>query len=267
MLPEERRQQILALLDASEVLRPTELATELDVSAETIRRDLVVLEREGAVRRVYGGAARSRDLSRSAEPGRAERENLAREAKAEIAATVASLVGADDTVFLDVGTTVLAAARQLPDTFHGRVVTNNLGAVLALASRPAINLHLVGGRVRHEELTCSGPDAEEQVSRFFADKAFLGSGGVHPTGGLTDYDIDEIAVRDRMIRNATEVYVLADASKLGHVALRRVCSWDRVTALITDSSADPAMLASLRDNGLVVLQCPAGGARDAGVAS
>jgi DeoR/GlpR family transcriptional regulator of sugar metabolism len=230
------------------------MAAQLNVSPETIRRDLVQLERQGSIRRVYGGAARARDLSRSAEPPRAERESIDREAKAEIAATVARLVGEDDTVFLDVGTTVLTAARQLPETFRGRVVTNNIGAVMALVGRDGVDLHMVGGRIRHDELTCSGPDAEVQVSSFFADKAFLGSGGLHPTGGLTDYNLDEIAVRLRMIENATEVYVLADASKLGHVALRRVCALDRITALITDSAASSDMLMQLRDAGLTVIQ-------------
>ncbi|MFI5613972.1 DeoR/GlpR family DNA-binding transcription regulator [Amycolatopsis sp. NPDC051903] len=263
MLPDERRRRILVLLNSSEVLRPADMAVQLDVSPETIRRDLVLLEREGAIRRVYGGAAKAKNLSRSAEPGRVERENIEREAKAEIAEVVASIVGDDDTVFLDVGTTVLAAARALPDSFRGRVVTNNLGAVLAMAGRDAVNLHLVGGRVRHDELTSSGPDAEDQVSNFFADKAFLGSGGVHVTGGLTDYHLDEIAVRHRMISNAAEVYVLADGSKLGHVALRKVCGLDRITALITDSAADPEMVAQLRDAGLTVVQPPVAGTEDA----
>ncbi|WP_328787081.1 DeoR/GlpR family DNA-binding transcription regulator [Streptomyces sp. NBC_00273] len=254
MLPEERRRQILSLLEDSEVLRPADLAAQLDVSAETIRRDLVMLEREGDIRRVFGGAARARDLSRSAEPGRADRECIQQEAKGEIAAVVATLVGDSDTVFMDVGTTVLAAVQSLPQSFHGRVVTNNISAVVALAGRSDVNLHLVGGRIRHDELTCYGPDAEEQVSRFFADKAFLGSGGVQATLGLTDYHLEEIAVRHRMIDNAAEVYVLADASKLGHVALRKVCGWERITALITDSKADADMVRELRDAGLTVLQ-------------
>ncbi|GII96440.1 DeoR/GlpR family DNA-binding transcription regulator [Sinosporangium siamense] len=265
MLPEERRQRILSLLDGSEVLRPTEMASLLSVSAETIRRDLVLLEREGVIRRVYGGAARTRNLSRSAEPPRVEREALQQTAKDEIADLCVPLLNDTDTVFLDVGTTVLAWARRFPATFTGRVVTNSISAATALAGRREVDLHLVGGRLRHDELTTSGADAEEQVGRFFADKAFLGSGGAHPAAGLTDYNLDEIAVRHRMIDNATQVYVLADATKLGHIALRKVCGWDRVTALITDGSADPELVRQLRDTGLTVLcpDSPAAGGEDA----
>jgi DeoR family transcriptional regulator, fructose operon transcriptional repressor len=260
MLPEERRNRILDLLDDSEVLRPADLAVQLGVSAETIRRDLVVLELQGDVRRIYGGAVRARDLSRNAEPARAEREVIQQQAKAEIAGVVAGLVQPSDSVFLDVGTTVLTCAQALPAAFRGRVITNSLSVVVALSSRTDVHLHLAGGRIRHDELTCSGPDTAEQVGRFFADKAFLGSGGVHPEAGLTDYDLDEIAVRHRMIDNASKVYVLADGTKLGHVALRRVCGWERITALITDSAADPGTVRALRDAGLTVLQpLPAAG--------
>ncbi|WP_283136299.1 DeoR/GlpR family DNA-binding transcription regulator [Rhizohabitans arisaemae] len=262
MLPEERRRRILALLDESEVLRPTEMAAELEVSAETIRRDLVLLEKDGVIRRVYGGAARARNLSRSAEPTRVERESLQQKAKDEIARICATLVGDTDTIFLDVGTTVLTWARQLPASFHGRVVTNSIGAATALAGRKEIDLHIIGGRIRHDELTSSGADAEEQVGRFFADKAFLGSGGVHPVAGLTDYHLDEIAVRNRMIDNATRVYVLADSTKLGHIALRKVCGWDRVTALVTGGAVEEDVVRQLRDTGLTVLRPEA--AADAG---
>ena len=257
MIPEERRRRILELLDDDDVVRPVLLAERLSVSVETIRRDLLALEQDGIIRRVYGGATRARPLSRSSEPVRAERTTLNQEAKEEIGDLVGGLVGDADTVFLDVGTTTAAAAARLPATFHGRVITNSISVVAALSERTDVDVHLIGGRVRHDELTCSGPDAEEQIGRYFADKAFLGSGGVHPATGLTDYHIEEIGVRHQMISNAAEVYVLADASKLGHVALRQVCGWDRLTGVVTDSSADPGTVSELREVTKVILPEPA----------
>jgi DeoR/GlpR family transcriptional regulator of sugar metabolism len=247
MIPEERRRRILELLDDDDVVRPALLAESLSVSVETIRRDLLALEHDGIVRRVYGGATRARHLSRSSEPVRAERTRLNQEAKEQIGDLVGRLVADGDTIFLDVGTTASAAAGRLPSTFRGRVITNSIAVVGALSERTDIDLHLIGGRVRHDEQTCSGPDAEEQIGRYFADKAFLGSGGVHPDAGLTDYHVEEIGVRHQMITNAAEVFVLADASKLGHVALRKVCGWDRIDAVVTDASADPATVAGLRE--------------------
>ncbi|GLU50335.1 DeoR family transcriptional regulator [Nocardiopsis ansamitocini] len=252
MLPDERRTLILTLLEGTEVLRPNDIAEQTGVSAETVRRDLVALEREGAVRRVYGGVARGQRLSRSSEPLRAEREGFQQRAKNEIGAVAASLVGEEDTLFMDVGTTVLAVARRLPDTFRGRILTNSITVAAAFTDRPGVDVHLAGGRLRHDELVVSGADTEAQVRKFYPDIAVIGSGGAHPVIGLTDYHVDEIAVRLAAVKNASRVYVLADSSKLGHVALRKVCDWDAVTAIITDSEADPELIAEFREAGTTV---------------
>jgi DeoR/GlpR family transcriptional regulator of sugar metabolism len=262
MIPEERQRRILAVLDADDIVRPADLADRLNVSVETIRRDLLALEQSGQVRRVYGGATRARHSSRSTEPVRAERVMLHQSAKEEIGRLAAGLVSDQDTIFIDVGTTACQVARYLAPTFHGRVITNNVLVVTALAERPEVSLHMLGGRVRHDELSCSGPDAEEQASRYYADKAFLGSGGVHPGAGLTDYHIDEIGVRQHMITNASGIYVLADASKLGHVALRQVCGWDRITGVITDASAEREMVRQLRELTTVLLHETASEAKE-----
>jgi DeoR/GlpR family transcriptional regulator of sugar metabolism len=253
MLPDKRREMILLLLEEREVARPAFLAEQAGVSVETIRRDLVSLEQEGAVHRVYGGVARAR-LSRSSEPSRAERLALQGGAKAEIAALVSGLIDDGDTVIFDVGTTVEMCAQALASSFHGRVITNNVPVVTRVAARSGLDVHLLGGHVRSDELSCSGPDTVALVKQFHADKAILGSGGVHPQAGLTDYDLDEIAVRLAMIDAAQQVYVVADAIKIGHVALRKVCDWDRITAVITDSAADPEQVTRLREVGVEVLQ-------------
>ncbi|NJC71972.1 DeoR/GlpR transcriptional regulator [Planosporangium thailandense] len=253
MLPDKRRELILRLLEEREVARPAFLAEQAGVSVETIRRDLVSLEQEGAVHRVYGGVARAR-LSHSTEPSRAERLALQGGAKAEIAALVAGIIEDSDTVIFDVGTTVEMCAQAVAPSFHGRVITNSVPVATRLASRSGLDVHLLGGHVRPDELSCSGPDTVALLKQFHADKAILGSGGVHPQAGLTDYHLDEIAVRLAMIDAAQQVYVVADAIKIGHVALRKVCDWGRITAVITDSSADPAQVARLREAGVEVLQ-------------
>ncbi|MDX6299284.1 MAG: DeoR family transcriptional regulator, fructose operon transcriptional repressor [Nocardioidaceae bacterium] len=253
LLPEQRRSRILAILGSQELARPGELAAELQVSLETVRRDLLALEQEGRLRRVYGAATLTGDRRRTSEPARDERSRLVREAKEEIARTAAGLVTAQDTVFLDVGTTAEAVARHLPADFRGLVVTNNVMVVLALRDRPEIGLHLLGGKVRHDEVSCSGSDTVRGLAQFNADVAFLGSGGISATRGLTDYDADEITVRAVMLANATRGFVLADSTKLGRVATRRVCGIEALAGVLTDSAADPAQVTELRDAGLPVL--------------
>jgi DeoR/GlpR family transcriptional regulator of sugar metabolism len=90
----------------------------------------------------------------------------------------------------------------------------------------------------------------------FADCAFLGSGGVDAAAGLTDYHLDEIAVRKVQIAHSAQRFVLADSAKLGHVAVGRVCALDEITAVITDDDADERTVASLRTAGVEVLVAP-----------
>jgi DeoR family transcriptional regulator, fructose operon transcriptional repressor len=253
LLPEQRRSRILDVLGLQELARPAELAADLQVSLETIRRDLVALEQEGRLRRVYGGATLTGDRFRTSEPGREERSRLLREAKDEISRIAAGLVAEDDTVFLDVGTTAEAVARHLPAGFRGLVVTNNVMAVLALRHRPEVNLHLLGGKVRHDEVSCSGSDTIRALGQFNADVAFLGCGGISATRGLTDYDADEITVRTVMLANATRAFVLADSTKLGLVATRRVCGIEELAGVLSNRAAEPGQVAELREAGLPVL--------------
>jgi DeoR/GlpR family transcriptional regulator of sugar metabolism len=108
---------------------------------------------------------------------------------------------------------------------------------------------LCGGQVRGGDAACSGGHAEAFFAEFYADRAFLGSGGVHPEAGLTDYYPAEVVVRRTIIAHTAACYVLADSSKLGAIAVHRVCPLDRVTAVLTDDAADPADCAALESAG------------------
>lgn len=171
----------------------------------------MALTSEGVVQRVHGGVALVR--IGVTEPPRSERIDLQGSAKDEIAALMASLVEPDDSLLLDVGTTVEACARSLRPDYAGLVVTNSVPAVSALADRTGVEVHLLGGRVRLDELTTTGPDAEALLRQYDADKAILGCSGAHGEGGLTYYDVEMLGVRTAMVEAAQEVYVVADATK------------------------------------------------------
>src|SRR5579875_3353229 len=253
-LPEERRLRIVAELNARDAVRAEDLARRFGVSPETIRRDLVSLEEQGLARRVYGGAVRP--VSRAFEPPYEQRqvEGLAR--KQAMARLAASLASPGDTLIFDVGTSVAEVARALPASYTGRVLTCSLLVAQELAGRGGIEVIVSGGRVRPGDLACSGPAAEAFFSKYFADRVFLGSGGVHPAAGLTDYHLDEIAVRQTLMERSRERYVLADSSKIGHIAVGQVCPLDALTAIITDSGADPAIVREIEQAGVDVLVAP-----------
>lgn len=247
MLPTQRRQAILAEVRQRSAVAADDLAREFDVSVETIRRDLRDLQRKGLLDRVYGGA--TQPAGRSSEGTFAARSTRRIEAKRAIARLAASLAEPGETIIIDVGTTALEVARALPAAFRGRVLTNSVPAALELSGREQVEVMLSGGQVRGGDAACSGATAQAFFEEFYADRAFLGSGGVHPEAGLTDYYPAEVVVRRAIIAHTAACYVLADSSKLGAIAVHRVCPLDRVTAVLTDDAADPGACRALTEAG------------------
>jgi DeoR family glycerol-3-phosphate regulon repressor len=253
VLPSQRRQAILAAVRAEDAASAEALARQFSVSVETIRRDLRALHSDGLLERVYGGA--TRPSGRSSEGSFSARSVRNIERKRAVAALAASLIEPDDTVVIDVGTTALEVARALPPAFRGRVLTNSVPVAMALTDRPELDLMLCGGQVRTGDAACSGAHAEAFFGEFYADKAFLGSGGVHPEAGLTDYYPPEVVIRRTIIAHTASSYVLADSSKLGTIAVHRVCALDKITAVISDDH-DGDAVTNLQTAGVTVLCAP-----------
>ena len=251
MLPTERRLAIVEEIRERPMLRADELARRFEVSVETVRRDLRALARDGVLDRVYGGATPAR--SRSAEGTFLQRSASHLSRKQAIAQLAAELVEPGETIVLDVGTTALEVARALPDTWSGRVLTCSVPVAVELAGRPGTEVVLSGGKVRQGDLALSGSHTAAFFADYFADRAFLGSGGVHPDAGLTDYHPDEVDTRRVLIANAERSYVLADSSKLGAIAVRKVCDLDRITAVLTDGQDNTDAAAALRAAGVRLL--------------
>jgi DeoR/GlpR family transcriptional regulator of sugar metabolism len=255
MLPSQRRQAILAEVQSAAAVSADDLARRFGVSVETIRRDLRSLQARGLLDRVYGGATRS--SGRSSEGSFAARSVRNIDRKQAIAAYAARLVEPEDTIIIDVGTTALEVARALPAAFRGRVLTNSVPAALELSGRDGIELLVSGGQVRPGDGACSGAHAQAFFDEFYADKAFLGSGGVHPDAGLTDYYPSEVIPRRTIIAHTADSYVLADSSKIGVIAVHQVCPLDAFTAVITDRAADADLVIQLEAAGATVHVPPA----------
>jgi DeoR/GlpR family transcriptional regulator of sugar metabolism len=252
MMPTQRRQAILAQVREQAAVSAEQLARQFGVSVETIRRDLGRLQRDGLLERVYGGA--TRPSGRSSEGSFAARSTRHIERKRAIAALAASLVEPEETIVIDIGTTALEVARALPSGFRGRVLTNSVPAAMELSGRDDIELLLSGGQIRPGDGACSGAHAESFFAEFYADRAFLGSGGVHPAAGLTDYHPAEVVTRRTIIEHTAKSYVLADSSKLGVIAVRRVCQLDQVAAVLTDDAENAAAYADLAAEGVRLLR-------------
>jgi len=248
---DERRRRIVELTGTTAFLRPADIAEQLSVSPETIRRDLVALEETGLLRRVHGGALATG--VHTSEPSRVDRSTTARVQKQQIAAIVTELISPEDIIFFDVGTTIETAAANLPAQFAGTVITNSLAVGAALNDRAAIELHILGGRMRVGEMTTYGPDALAQLNTFNASIAFIGSGGIDLAIGMTDYSPEDVAIKQLMIKRAARTYILATAEKFGTQAKRFVCELDHVDGIITDATLRAEDVEELRANGINVL--------------
>ncbi|MFD0565816.1 DeoR/GlpR family DNA-binding transcription regulator [Kitasatospora saccharophila] len=234
MLAAERRDHLLELLAREGKVVAKDVAAELGISEDSVRRDLRDLAAEGLCQRVYGGAL----PASPAMAGYTERQSVAPGGKRRVAAAAVELIRPGGTLILDGGTTALAVAGLLPPDLDCTVITHSPTVVAALLEHPRAELFLLGGRVfKHSAVAC-GAAAVEAAQNVSADLCLLGVTGVHPEAGLTTGDADEAAMKRALSARAAETWILASAEKIGAASPFRVLPWDRVAGLITD--ADPA---------------------------
>ncbi|MEU9555511.1 DeoR/GlpR family DNA-binding transcription regulator [Streptomyces fumanus] len=252
MYAPERQQEILRLARDGGRVDVVSLAEEFQVTAETIRRDLKALDRAGLLRRVHGGAIPAGRLD--FEPDLAERETTAADEKDRIARAALAELPADGTVILDAGSTLARLAAALPPETALTVVTHSLPVAARLADHPGIQLHLVGGRVRHRTRAAVDAWALRAYGEIRADVAFVAANGFSVEHGLTTPDLAEAAVKRAAVAAARRVVLLADSSKHGREHFARFGDLGDVDLLITDSGLSPEDTAALADGGTEVVR-------------
>jgi DeoR family transcriptional regulator, aga operon transcriptional repressor len=245
----ERRDRVRALIEERAFASVAELSAEFGVSAVTVRNDLNALEAEGGVRRIRGGAMPF-DGARLRERPFEEAAVEAASAKARIAAAAADLLEPGMSVFLDVGTTAAAVARELLRRDGLReltVITSGLSIALLLeAAVPRLQVVVTGGTLRPLQHSLVAPLADQVLRLLHADLALIGCNGVDAVAGVTNINLPEAEVKAAMITAAARTVVIADGSKIGRVQLGHVADSTAVDVLITDQSAPAAALAELR---------------------
>ena len=250
MLAAQRQELLLERLRTDGRLVAKEVAAELGLSEDSIRRDLRELAAAGLCQRVYGGAL---PVS-PAIAGLAERATVQPDSKARVAARAAQLVTPGATAILDGGTTALAVARALPPDLRATIVTHSPVVAAALVDHPEVEVHVIGGRVfKHSGVAC-GAAAVEAAAGVHADLFLLGVTGVHATAGLTTGDADEAAMKRALARRAADTYVLASAEKIGAASRFTVLPLADVAAIVTDVPPDHPTLADLAPTGPTLLQ-------------
>jgi DeoR/GlpR family transcriptional regulator of sugar metabolism len=250
MLTAERRQYILEVLRRDGKIHATALSAELEVSEDTIRRDLRELAEAGLLQRVHGGA-----LPRSpAAASYAARQRQAPDAKAAIARAAAQLIRPGQVVILDGGTTALQVAQHLPHDLHATVISNSPPVVTALAEYPFVDVVMIGGRLYKHSLVVVGAVAVDALRMVRADICMLGVCSLHPEAGISVPDLEEAHVKRAMVAGAAEVVALASAEKLGTAAPYVVGPITELTHLVTESAVPEETLAPYEALGVTVIR-------------
>jgi DeoR/GlpR family transcriptional regulator of sugar metabolism len=246
--PGARQREIAEIVAAGGAASVEALSRRFAVSAETIRRDLSQLAAQGAVQKVHGGA---RPLPVQAEGSFAERMRENAAAKRIIADKLAALIEPGETIFLDTGSTTLAAAHALVRVPRLTVITNALRIAEVLGAGGA-RVFLLGGSYAPGNGQTVGPAAIAQIDRFQADRAVITVAGLDAAAGATDADFDEAHLARAMIDRAASTVVLAHQAKFGRRAAFRVCGLDEIGLVVCDEPPGGPLARALRGAGVRV---------------
>ena len=251
LLVAERRHRIVELLYEHGKVTVEGLAARFATSAVTIRTDLAALETQGMLERTHGGAVPPRSED---DPPLTVKRTLHHAEKVRIARFAAALIEDGETLILDSGTTTAEIARQIRKLEHRsiNVITNALNIAVLLADLPFVRLIMPGGILRPESNSLSGPMAEAGLADLQADRLFLGADAVDPERGVMTPHLAEAQLNARMIAISRQVIAVADSSKLMRRNISLIARVEQLNMLITDSAADPDVVAELERRGVAV---------------
>jgi DeoR family fructose operon transcriptional repressor len=252
MYAEERQAEILQVARTRGRVDVAGLAETFAVTAETIRRDLTILERAGMLRRVHGGAIPVERIG--FEPALAARDAVLTAEKERIAKVALAEVPEDGAIILDAGTTTARLAQALPVDRELTVVVNSPAIAAILGPRPNLNVLVLGGRVRGKTLATVDDWALRPLADLYVDVAFMGTNGCSAERGLTTPDPAEAAVKRAMIGAARRAVLLADHTKIGIDYLARFGSLSDLDLIITDAGLDEELVVDVEAEGVRVIR-------------
>lgn len=238
LLAEERRNRLEEILKIQNRILVAEMAEQMQISEVTIRKDLEVLEHRGVLKRVHRGAILVNNPT-VIDLALMEKEHIHAREKERIARKAAELIRDNEVIILDSGSTTTAIAQVLKARQGLTIITNavNIAWELTASKNRVI---LIGGMVRENSFSLVGPLSEEALRSVSADKLFLGVDGIHFEFGLTTPNLEEATINRMMLRAATDVFVVADSSKIGRRSLGVIAEIQAAHHLITDAHITPA---------------------------
>lgn len=246
MTQELRKKYILDHLGKVDSISIQDIVEKCGVSEITARRDLGTLEKKGLLIRTHGGAIKSEITNGMFDFDKKSIKN--RDNKIEICRFAADFVEDNDTIYLDCGTTTYYLSRFLTRLRNLRIITNSLPVVSELMPYSNITVYLIGGELDNTRKALYGPMTDNLISRYKADKAFIGAGGVSLIHGLSSTDEKDASVTVKMAEAAQKVFLLCDSSKIEKDSYFTYSSLSLISYLITDKNINPEHLELYRNN-------------------
>lgn len=247
---EERLRGIMKILEKENRVLITDLCKTFNTTSVTIRKDLDLLESEGALKRTHGGAILHKPLFHGLALN--EKEKLHADEKERIANEAVKLISEGDVVMLDSGSTTTQLARKMKELKNITVITNAINIALELASSE-LEIILTGGSFQKKSSTLIGPLADEILGKISADKLFHGVDGIDFEIGLTTADITEANTSRVMMQRSSENILLVDSSKFGRRSLGVICQIKEINKIITTKEMDKAEIHKLADMGVEIV--------------
>jgi DeoR family glycerol-3-phosphate regulon repressor len=240
----ERQARILETVQERGYATIEQLSTMFEVSAQTIRREVIRLDSAGLLQRFHGGAGVSDDSIRLSYR---HKQEVAVGPKARIGQAIADLIPDDASVFLDVGTTLESVATALRGRRLGVICTNSMSAAAILGASCLSEVYVTGGLVRGNDGSLVGDTASKALAPISVDYAVIGCSGFAPDGSPTDFDPQKVAVKQTAISNARNAIIAADSSKFGRAALMQIAPLLKFNALVSDRAPLGTLRQNLRD--------------------
>jgi DeoR/GlpR family transcriptional regulator of sugar metabolism len=251
MLAIERRNNILELVQEQKSVMVTDLSTRFNVTEETIRRDLEKLEKEGMIKRTYGGAV-IKDSTQSDLPFKV-RETKNMEGKVRIGAKVAEFIEDGDSIMLDSSSTALYVAKSIKNKKRLTVITNCYNIVLELSGSKDFRIICTGGTLNANAMSFVGHSAENFVQGYNADKAIISCNGMDIDKGITDSNEMEAEVKKSMAGACKQNFLAVDSTKFSKVSFIRLMDFNQVDYIVTDKTLSAEWEKMLKNKGIEIV--------------
>jgi len=248
MIPNPRQNDLLQEVRARGSVSVEALADKFGVTLQTVRRDVQRMAEAGLVARFHGGVRVPSSTTENI--AYRQRQALQADGKARIAKAIAARIPAGSSLFLNLGTTTEAVARELLHHKGLRVITNNLNVATILSDNTDCELVMVGGTVRARDRGVVGEAAVDFIRQFKVDIGLVGISGIEADGTLRDFDYREVMVARAIIEHSRQVWLAADHSKFNRPAMAEVAQLQQLDLLITDEAPPEPFPALLNDAGV-----------------